>query len=37
MRFWVELTAGALLGIAIAGAVIWGVIELTDYMMEFVR
>jgi hypothetical protein len=34
MKFWTELTAGALLGVAIAAAVVYGVIELTDYAME---
>lgn len=37
MKWWQQLIVGALAGIVIAGAVIYGVIELTEYLMEVLR
>lgn len=37
MKWWQQLILGGLLGIGLAGAVVYGVIELTEYMMEFLR
>jgi hypothetical protein len=37
VKWWQQLIVGGLLGIALAAAVVYGVIELTEYMMEFMR
>lgn len=36
MNWWQETIAGGLVGIAIAGAVVYGVVQLTDYLVGFV-
>lgn len=35
MKWQAQLIIGVAIGVAVAGAVVYGVIELTDYMMEF--
>jgi hypothetical protein len=37
VKWWQQLIVGAVLGVALAAAVVYGVIELTEYMMEFMR
>jgi hypothetical protein len=37
MKFWASLLVGAVIGVALGAAVVYGVIELTEYMMEFMR